>query len=133
VDLPNPPSNLTNGLYTAIEPNGRVSFILARQGQPAGHVSLPPTEAAEIAVNALGGAYNAYEAGMKGVVPVTQRKTDSSPFVRITGIGVGPCPIEDHACLVIRVGAAEIGFALPRAKLVEFAQSLAASKGAEQS
>jgi hypothetical protein len=128
VSLPDPPVNISNGLYTALEPNGKVSFILASQGQPAGHVSLPPTDAAEIAANALGGAYDAYQAGVKGMVPLTQRKPDSSPFVRITGLGVGPCPLDDHACLVIRVGAAEIGFAVPIAKLVEFAKSVAASK-----
>ena len=128
MDLPNPPANLTNGLYTALEPNGKVSFILASQGQPAGRVSLPPTDAAEIAANALGGAYDAFVAGNKGMVPLTQRKSGSSPFVRITGLGIGPCPLDDHACLVIRVGAAEIGFAVPVAKLVEFAKSVAASK-----
>ena len=131
MSLPAPPDNLSNGLYTALEPNGKVSFILASEGQAAAHVSLSPTEAAEIAANALGGAYDAFEAGKKGAVPLTQRKGESAPFVRITGIGVGPCPIEDHACLVIRVGAAEIGFALPRAKLAEFARSVAASKAAE--
>ncbi len=128
MSLPDPPVNLANGLYTAVEPSGKVSFVLARQGTAAAHVSLPPTEAAEIAANALGGAYDAYEAGMKGAVPLTQRKSGSSPFVRITGLGVGPCPIDDHACLVIRVGAAEIGFAVPLTKLMEFARSVAASK-----
>ena len=62
-----------------------------------------------------------------GLVPATERK-DVYLFVRITGLGLGPCPIEGHACLIIRVGASEVGFAFPRAKLKEFAQWVAAQE-----
>jgi hypothetical protein len=48
--------------------------------------------------------------------------------VRITGLGVGSCSIEDHVCIVIKAGAAEIGFALPKKKLTEFAQWVAANE-----
>jgi hypothetical protein len=66
-----------------------------------------------------------------GRVPATERK-DVYPFVRITGLGLGPCPIEGHACLVIRVGASEVGFAFPRSKLKEFTQWVAAQELAEK-
>jgi hypothetical protein len=62
-----------------------------------------------------------------GLVPATERK-DVYPFVRITGLGLGPCPIENHACLIVRVGAAELGFAFPLSKLKEFAQWMAAQE-----
>ena len=45
--------------------------------------------------------------------------------MRITGLGLGPCTIEGHACLVVRVGTAELGFAFPREKLKAFAQWMA--------
>ena len=132
VKPPDPPANLVDGLYTALQRDGKVCFVLARQGKAAAHVTLSPEKAGEMAANALGGAYDAYEGGVSGVVPLTKRNSESSPFVRITGLGVGPCPIEDHACLVVRVGAAEIGFALPKAKLKEYGRSLATSKILDQ-
>jgi hypothetical protein len=92
-----------------------------------GQVTLPANAAGEVAANALGGAYDAFDQAAKGLVPAGERK-ESYPFVRISGLGLGPCPIEGHACLVIRVGAAEVGFAFPRQKLKEFAQWLTAQE-----
>jgi hypothetical protein len=80
-----------------------------------------------MAANALGGAYDAYEGAAKGLIPPIQRKTKAAHFVRITGLGIGACPIEDYACLAVTIGATEIGFALPKAKLKEVAQAIAAS------
>ena len=37
-------------------------------------------------------------------------------------------PIEGHACLIVRVGATELGLAFPRSKLKEFAQWMAAQE-----
>jgi hypothetical protein len=64
---------------------------------------------------------------MLGLVPQGERKA-SYPFVRITGLGLGPCPLEDHTCLVVRVGATEIGFAFPKDKLKEFGKWLATAE-----
>ena len=36
--------------------------------------------------------------------------------------------IENHACLVVRVGASELGLAFPKDKLKQFAQWLAAAE-----
>jgi hypothetical protein len=127
VKTPVPPDDLTDGLYTAVESDGRLRFILARRKKPVGQVTLPANAAGEVAANALGGAYDAFDQAAKGLVPAGERK-ESYPFVRISGLGLGPCPIEDHACLVIRVGAAEVGFAFPRQKLKEFAQWLTAQE-----
>jgi len=124
VKTPEPPANVTDGLYTAVEPDGRVKFIMARRRKPLANITLPPTEAGELAASVLGGAYEAFDQASMGLVPAAERKT-SYPFVRITGLGLGPCPIEGHACLVVRVGAAELGFAFPREKLKEFAQWMA--------
>ena len=121
---PLPPDDLTNGLYTAVESDGRVKFILTRRKKPVGEVTLPASEAGQVAANALGGAFEAFDRAASGLVPAEERKA-TYPFVRISGLGLGPCPIEGHACLVIRVGAAEIGFAFPRTKLKEFAQWMA--------
>jgi len=38
----------------------------------------------------------------------------------------GPARSRTNACLVVRVGTAEVGFAFPRKKLKEFAQWMAA-------
>jgi hypothetical protein len=124
VKTPLPPDDLTNGLYTAVESDGRVKFILTRRKKPVGEVTLPASEAGQVAANALGGAFEAFDRAASGLVPAGERKA-AFPFVRISGLGLGPCPIEGHACLVIRVGAAEIGFAFPRTKLKEFAQWMA--------
>ena len=121
---PLPPEELTDGLYTAVESDGRLRFILARRKKPVGQVTLPASEAGQVAASALGGAYEAFDRAASGLVPAGERKA-TYPFVRISGLGLGPCPIEGHACLVIRVGAAEIGFAFPRKKLKEFAQWVA--------
>jgi hypothetical protein len=122
-----PPDELTDGLYTAVESDGRLKFILARRKKPVGQVTLPASEAGQVAASALGGAYEAFDRAARGLVPTGERKA-TYPFVRISGLGLGPCPIEDHACLVIRVGAAEVGFAFPRKKLKEFAQWVAAQE-----
>jgi hypothetical protein len=127
VKTPVPPDDLTDGLYTAVESDGRLRFILARRKKPVGQVTLPANAAGEVAANALGGAYDAFDQAAKGLVPAGERK-EGYPFVRISGLGLGPCPIEGHACLVIRVGAAEVGFAFPRQKLKEFAQWLTAQE-----
>ena len=121
---PLPPDELTDGLYTAVESDGRLKFILARHKKPVGHVTLPASEAGQVAASALEGAYEAFDRAASGLVPAGERKP-TYPFVRISGLGLGPCPIEGHACLVIRVGAAEVGFAFPRKKLKEFAQWMA--------
>ena len=121
---PEPPADLFDGLYTAVETDGRVKFILTRRKKPLAHVVLPAAEAGQVAANALGGAYEAFDQAAMGLVPAGERKP-SYPFVRISGLGLGPCPIEGHACLVVRVGAAELGFAFPRDKLKEFAKWVA--------
>jgi hypothetical protein len=115
---------MSDGLYTSVETDGRVKFILTRRKKPVGQVTLPANEAGQVAANALGGAYDAFDQASMGLVPAGERKP-AYPFVRITGLGLGPCPIEDHACLVVRVGTAEVGFAFPRQKLKEFAQWMA--------
>ena len=124
---PMPPEELTDGLYTTVESDGRLKFILARRKKPVGHVTLPASEAGQVAASALGGAYEAFDQAASGLVPAGERMANY-PFVRISGLGLGPCPIEGHACLVIRVGAAEVGFAFPRKKLKEFAQWMAAQE-----
>ena len=128
MSTPDPPAGLTDGLYTAVQADGRVRFVLARRRKAVGHVTLSPEQAGDVAANALGGAYNAHHDATMGLVPMTDRRTENSPFVRITGLGIGSCPIEGYACLVVKVGAAEIGFAVPKAKLKEFAQAAAASE-----
>jgi hypothetical protein len=130
VKAPEPPRDLFDGLYTAVETDGRVKFILTRRKKPLAHVVLPAAEAGQIAANALGGAYEAFDQAAMGLVPAGERK-DAYPFVRISGLGLGPCPIEGHACLVVRVGAAELGFAFPREKLKAFAQWMAAQDAPE--
>jgi hypothetical protein len=127
VKTPDPPDDLTDGLYTAVESDGRVKFVLTRRRKPIAHITLPASDAGQIAANALGGAFEAFEQAARGAVPPAERRP-AYPFVRITGLGLGPCPIADHACLVVRVGAAEVGFAFPRAKLKEFAAWVAAQE-----
>ena len=124
---PDPPADLTDGLFATVEPDGRVKFTLTRRKKSIGQVTLAASQAGELAANALGGAYDAFDKAQAGLVPAGERQ-DHYPFVRITGLGLGPCPIEGHACLVIRVGAAELGFAFPKAKLKEFAKWVAASE-----
>jgi hypothetical protein len=127
VKTPEPPEDLSDGLHTVVETDGRVKFILTRRKKAVGQVTLPANEAGQVAANALGGAYDAFDQAAMGLVPAGERKPQY-PFVRISGLGLGPCPIEDHACLVVRVGAAELGFAFPRKKLKEFAQWMAAQE-----
>jgi hypothetical protein len=130
VKTPEPPEDVSDGLYTAVEPDGRVKFIMARRRKPIANVTLPASAAGTLAANVLGGAYEAWEKAAAGQVPAGERKSEY-PFVRITGLGLGPCPIEGHACLVVRVGAAELAFAFPRNKLKEFAQWMAAQDAPE--
>lgn len=125
------PAELTDGVFTQVEPDGRVKFAFIRHRKVVGDVTLPANQASQLAANALAGAYDAFDKAQMGLVPAGERK-DSYPFVRITGLGLGPCPIEGHACLVIRVGAAELGFAFPRAKLKEFGKWMAASEALEK-
>jgi hypothetical protein len=125
VKTPDPPADVSDGLYTTVEPDGRVKFVMARRRKAIANVTLPANEAGTLAANVLGGAYEAWEMAGKGEVPAGERKSEY-PFVRITGLGIGPCPIEGHACLVVRVGAAELAFAFPRDKLKEFARWVAA-------
>jgi hypothetical protein len=122
---------VSDGLYTAVEPDGRVKFIMARRRKAIANITLAANEAGELAANVLGGAFQAWDQAAMGMVPAGERKAHY-PFVRITGLGLGPCPIEDHACLVVRVGAAELGFAFPRQKLKEFAQWMAAQEVSEK-
>jgi hypothetical protein len=130
VKTPLPPDELTDGLYTEVESDGRLKFILTRRKKPVGQVTLPASEAGQVAANALEGAFEAFDRAASGLVPAGERKA-TYPFVRISGLGLGPCPIEGHACLVIRVGAAEIGLAFPRTKLKEFAQWVSAQEWPE--
>jgi hypothetical protein len=105
VKTPDLPAELTDGVFTSVEPDGRVKFAFIRHRKVVGDVVLPAHQASQLAAN---------------------------PFVRITGLGLGPCPIEGHACLVIRVGAAELGFAFPRAKLKEFGKWVAANEALDK-
>ena len=128
VSTPEPPADLIDGLSATVEKDGRVKFALTRKRKSFAHLTLPANQAGEIAANALGGAYDAHDQALMGLVPPAERKT-SYPFVRITGLGLGPCTIENHACLVVRVGASELGLAFPKDKLKQFAQWLAAAEG----
>lgn len=126
-----PPADLIDGLFATVEKDGRVKFALARKRKSFAHITLSANQAGEMAANALAGAYDAHEQALMGLVPPAERKT-SYPFVRITGLGLGPCPIEDHACLVVRVGASELGFAFPKQKLKEFAKWLATAESPDK-
>ena len=121
---PKSPNRQSDGLHHTLLPDGRVRFTLTRQGTAVSHLMLPPSQAGEIAANALGAAVDAFDQAP----PIDEPKRSTAPFVRITGLGVGNCSIEDHVCIVIKAGAAEIGFALPRKKLTEFAQWVAANE-----
>ena len=127
MSTPEPPANLIDGLFATVEKDGRVRFDLTRKRKSIGHITVPANQAGEIAANALGGAFDAFDQAMMGLVPPAERK-DSYPFVRITGLGLGPCTIDDHACLVVRVGSAELGLAFPKDKLKQFAKWLAEAK-----
>jgi hypothetical protein len=124
VAAPKSPSHQSDGLHHTLLPDGRVRFTLTRQGSAVSHLMLSPSHAGEIAANALGAAVDAFDRGP----PIDEPKRSTAPFVRITGLGVGNCSIEDHVCIVIKAGAAEIGFALPKKKLTEFAQWVAANE-----
>ena len=121
------PAELVDGLSATVEKDGRLKFALTRKRKAFAHLTLPASQAGEIAANALGGAYDAHDQAIMGLVPPAQRK-ESYPFVRITGLGLGPCTIDGHACLVVRVGASELGLAFPKDKLKQFAQWLAAAE-----
>ena len=127
MSTPEPPADLIDGLFATVEKDGRVKFALTRKRKAFAHLTLPANQAGEIAANALGGAYDAFDQAMMGLVPPAPRK-ESYPFVRITGLGLGPCPIADHACLVVRVGTSELGLAFPKSKLKEFGKWLAAAE-----
>jgi hypothetical protein len=131
VTTPDLPAGLSDGIFTSVEPDGRVKFSLMRRRRPVGDVTLPAAQAGQLAANALAGAYEAHDKAQAGLVPAGERQ-ESYPFVRITGLGLGPCPIEGHACLVIRVGTAELGFAFPKAKLKEFAKWVAANEALDK-
>jgi hypothetical protein len=90
------PAELVDGLSATVEKDGRLKFALTRKRKAFAHLTLPANQAGEIAANALGGAYDAHDQALMGLVPPAERKT-SYPFVRITGLGLGPCTIEDHA------------------------------------
>jgi hypothetical protein len=126
-----PPADLVDGLFATVEKDGRVKFALARRRKSFAHLTLSANQAGEIAAAALAGAFEAHEQALMGLVPPAERKT-SYPFVRITGLGVGPCPIEDHACLVVRVGSSELGLAFPKQKLKDFAKWLATAETLEK-
>ncbi|MGE3064090.1 MAG: hypothetical protein AB7K67_00765 [Hyphomicrobiaceae bacterium] len=127
---PDPPDDMANGLYTVLEADGRVKFVLARDRRPAGYVTLPPGRASELAVRALGGAYHAFEQVNAGTVPNVDTPQPTTPYVRITGLGVGECPIEGFTCMIVMVGAAQFGLAMPKARLKEFAQWVTAQADA---
>jgi hypothetical protein len=128
MSTPDPPAGLGDGLYTVQQPDGFVRFVLAHKSKPVGRVTLPPEQAGSMAANALGGAYEAHVAAASGYAPAIAPKSESTPFVRITGIGLGSCPVPDHVSLVFRVGAARIAFAVPKDKLKEFAQAVQTSE-----
>jgi len=121
---PEPPTGLTDGLYTAIEENGLIRFILARRNKAVGHVSLPPEHASEIAANALVAARDAFHRAQLGLVPRAGRTKRDAPMIHIDGLAVGLSPIPNHGVLVVRAGIAELGFAIPKQKLREFGEAL---------
>ena len=93
MSTPEPPAELIDGLPATVEKDGRVKFALTRKRKAFAHLTLPANQAGEIAANALGGAYDAHDQALMGLVPPAERKT-SYPFVRITGLGLGPCTID---------------------------------------
>jgi len=129
---PDPPAGLTDGLYTAIEEDGRIRFILARRNKAIGHVTLPPEHASEIAANALVGARDAFDRAQLGLVARAARTKRDATMIHVNGLAVGRCPLPDHAVLVVRAGIAELGFAIPKKKLKEFGEALLQWSASEQ-
>ena len=125
------PADIKDGLATIAEPDGRINFVLVRRGKPLAGLVLPAQEAGQVAAQALAGAFEVFDREAKGLVTPVGEGKSHFPFVRVTGLGLGPCPIEGFACLVVRVGRAELGLALPREKLKEFAQWLATTEPPE--
>ena len=67
VSTPEPPADLIDGLFATVEKDGRVRFDLARRRKSIAHITLSANQAGEIAANALGGAYDAFDRAMMGV------------------------------------------------------------------
>src|SRR5262245_59244664 len=121
---PEPPPDMKDGLFTAIEEDGRIKFILARRNKAIGHVTLAPEYASEIAANALVAARDAFDRAQLGLVARSTRTKRDAPMIHINGLAVGHCAIPDHGVLVVRVGIAELGFAIPKQKLRDLGEAL---------
>ena len=116
-----------NGVFTEVEADGRIRFQLMRHGKAISHVVLAPQEASIVAANALAAATVSFEQ-MQGGAPASPLEP-GRPIIRITAIGFIPAPVEGHACLTVKAGAAEIGFLIPIDKLKEFGRAAAALGG----
>ena len=107
-----------HGVFSDVESDGRIKFVLMRHGKSMANVVLPAQDAGIVAANALAAANASFEQS-GGVIPPSEREP-GRPIIRITHIGIIPAPMEGHACITVKAGAAEIGFVIPLDKLREF-------------
>ena len=104
MSTPQPPADLVDGLHATVEKDGRVKFALMRKRKAFAHLTLAGQPGRrEVAANALGGAYDAHDQALMGLVPPARARSTSS--CALAGLGLGPCTIEDHRLFVVHVGA----------------------------
>ena len=111
-----------NTLTTKALRNGRLEISLVQDGVERGKFSIRPSRASSIAGQLLTMAREIHEAS--GVdLPDRTKQPSAWPIIQVSSIGLGPCPLPDHLCLVVTAGEAMLGIAVERS----IARSLGAS------
>src|SRR5947207_1085231 len=126
MDFPPPPNGLTDGIFSLALPDGNIQMILVKNGKSIESVDADPFKATGIAVDIFKAATFAHEKTGRPL-PSFMRQSARWHFTPASSIGLGPCSMPDHDCLILQFGEALFGVAIPISKLRSLGEALIAS------
>jgi hypothetical protein len=124
-----PPSGIASGLDVRFIPPDRVRIGIIENDRIVNHVDCP--------VGMVGGIValllrNAFEASKHLITPIRAGQDYDGEVVQISTLGLGQNQSPLHQTLVLGIGAAKIGFAIPNDSLAELGRNfLTASANAQ--
>jgi hypothetical protein len=125
MDLPSPPDGLSDGIFSLPLPDGKIRMVFVKKGKSIASADAGPFEAAGIAVDIFMATTFAHAKTGRPLRSFMEQP-GSWHFLPVSSIGLGPCSMPEHECLILQFGEAMFGVAIPISKLRSLGEALMA-------
>jgi hypothetical protein len=119
------PAGMKDGLMITSVSNGNIEVALVSKRRARGSYEIDPHHVGELLAQLIQITMIAHQRTGRALRSNVDRVT-TWPIAVVSRVGLGPCELPDHECLMVRFGESHIGFPLRRAELRELGQAMIA-------